>query len=133
MSDTPTTSAGRNGKAESRFSSSKKAITARQLDMGLALFDQKETSARPLPQPLTPRVNTLRLTQFSFLQMEFQPEETALPADIWNSLISLRDRLQWIPPKESPPHFHQVAITTPSSKGSHSENRMCVRRQPRTL
>ena len=114
MSDAPTTSARRNVKAESRFSSAKKAITARQLNMGLALFDQTETSARPLPQPLTPRVNTLRLTQFSFPQMEFQPEETALPADIWNSLVSLRDRLQWIPPKESPPHYLQVAPPLPS-------------------
>ena len=62
MSDAPTTSARNNLEAQSRFSSAKKTITARHLDVGLALFDQTETSARPLLQPLTPRVNNLRLT-----------------------------------------------------------------------
>jgi hypothetical protein len=136
MSDVPITSARHNLKAESRFSSAEKTITARHLDVGLALFDQTETSARPLPQPLMPRVNTLRLTESSFPQMKFQPEETALPADTRISLMSLPDRLQWIPPKKSPPPYLQVAppaSTTPSSKGSHSQDRMGVRRKPRTL
>ena len=55
-----------------------------------------------------PRVNTLRLTESSFPQMKFQPEETALPAYTRISLMSLPDRLQWIPPKKSPPPYLQV-------------------------
>ena len=114
MSDAPFTSARRHAKAESLFSSAKKAITARQVNMGPGPVNQTETSARPLPQPLTPRVNTLRLTESSFPQMKFQPEETALPADTRINLMSLSDRLQWIPPKKSPPTYLHVAPPLPS-------------------
>ena len=49
-----------------------------------------------------------RLAQASFPQIAFQPEETAPTADTWISLMSLPDRLQWIPPEEAPPPYLQV-------------------------
>ena len=49
-----------------------------------------------------------RLAQSSFPQIEFQPEKTAPPADIWISLMSLPDRLQWIPPEDAPPPYLRV-------------------------
>jgi hypothetical protein len=114
MSDAPTTSARHNLKAESRFSSAKKTITARHLDVGLARFDQTETSVKLLPQPLTPRVNTLRLAQASFPQIEFQPEETAPTAETGVSFMSLPDRLQWNPPEEVPRPYLQVGPPLPA-------------------
>ena len=114
MSDAPFTSARRPVKAESRFSSAKKAITANQVNMGPGPVKQTETSARPVPEALTPRVNTLRLTESSFPQMKFQPEETSLPADTRISLMSLPDRLQWMPPTKSPPPYLQVGPPLPA-------------------
>jgi hypothetical protein len=55
-----------------------------------------------------------RLAQSSFPQIEFQPEETAPPADTWISLMSLPDRLQWIPPEEAPLPYLQVDPPLPA-------------------
>ena len=55
-----------------------------------------------------------RLAQSSFPQIEFQPEETAPTANTWVSLMSLPDRLQWNPPKESPPPYLHVDPSLPS-------------------
>ena len=55
-----------------------------------------------------------RLAQSSFPQIEFQPGETAPPADTWVSLMSLPDRLQWIPPEEAPPPYLRVDPPLPA-------------------
>jgi hypothetical protein len=114
MSDVPFTSARRNVNKEFLFSPAKKVVAARRVELGLGLVNQTETSVRLLPQPLTPRVNTLRQAQSSFPQIEFQPEETAPPADTWISLMSLPDRLQWIPLEEAPPPYLQIDPPLPA-------------------
>ncbi len=58
-----------------------------------------------------------RLAQLSFPQIEFQPEETALPADTWVSLMSLPDRLRWIPSDTAPPPYLRTHPTAPARLG----------------
>jgi hypothetical protein len=55
-----------------------------------------------------------RLAQASFPQIEFHAEGTPPNVDVWISLMSLPDRLQWIPPEEAPPPYLQVARPLPS-------------------
>ena len=58
-----------------------------------------------------------QLAQSSFPQIEFQPEETAPTADTWISLMSLPDRLQWIPPEEAPLPYLRVDPPLPARQG----------------
>ncbi len=58
-----------------------------------------------------------RLAQSSFPEIEFQPEETAPTVDTWISLMSLPDRLQWIPPEDAPPPYLQVDPPLPARQG----------------
>jgi len=58
-----------------------------------------------------------RLAQSSFPQIEFQPEETAPPADTWVSLMSLPDRLRWIPSDTAPPPYLRTHPTAPARLG----------------
>ena len=46
-----------------------------------------------------------RLAQASFPKIEFQLETDSPTADTWISLMSLPDRLQWIPPDTAPPPY----------------------------
>jgi hypothetical protein len=107
-------SACRHAMAESVFSPAQQTFVAGKVDLVLRPFDETEPSPSPLPHPLTPRVNELRLAQSSFPQIEFQPEETASPADTWVGLLSLPERLQWIPPEEAPLPYLQVDPPLPS-------------------
>ena len=117
MSDVPTTSAHRHAKAELGLSPAKKAIAARRVELGLGLVNQTETSVRLSPQLLPHRVSTLRQALASSLQIEFQPEENAPPAATWISLMSLPDRLQWIPPDDVSPPYLRVNPPLPSRQG----------------
>ena len=58
-----------------------------------------------------------RLAQASFPEVEFQSEATVPTADTWISLMSLPDRLQWIPPEDSPPPYLRVNPTLPARQG----------------
>ena len=54
------------------------------------------------------------LAQASFPQIEFQADASASPsADAWVSLMSLPDRLGWIPPEIPPVPYLHVAGTNP--------------------
>ena len=68
-----------------------------------------QASARVGSVVVTVPPSLQRLAKASFPEIEFQPEETAPTADTWISLMSLPDRLQWIPPEDAPPPYLRVA------------------------
>lgn len=58
----------------------------------------------------------LRLARASFPNIEFEPEPATPAADVWVSLMSLPDRLQWVPPDTAPPPYlraHPNAVCRP--------------------
>jgi hypothetical protein len=73
-----------------------------------------ETAVRVGSVVVTVPPSLQRLAQSSFPHIVFQPEETAPPADTWISLMSLPDRLQWIPPEEAPLPYLQVDPPLPA-------------------
>ena len=76
-----------------------------------------QASARVGSVVVTVPPSLQRLAQSSFPQIEFQPEETAPPADTWISLMSLPDRLQWIPSEDAPPPYLRVDPPLPVRQG----------------
>lgn len=58
-----------------------------------------------------------RLAQASFPEIEFQLETDSPTADIWVSLMSLPDRLQWTPPNTAPPPYLRTEPNAPIHSG----------------
>ena len=52
-----------------------------------------------------------RLAQNSFPQIEFQAEGSVPASDVWISLMSLPDRLQWTPPENAPSPYLRTHST----------------------
>ncbi len=70
-----------------------------------------EAAARVGSVVVTVPPSLQRLARSSFPQIEFLSEETAPACDTWISLMSLPDRLQWIPPEVGPLPYLKVDPT----------------------